>query len=148
MSMIHSFLQAASRFLGQRYRWGGGHAGRLHGPAPVDCSGLVSQAAMMVGLPGIQGTARDLQRKGHAVAMRHLQPGDLVFKGYPAHHVAIYIGNGQVIEAPRRGSKVKISSVRGFTSARRIFHDQAALPVDNVRTHRGRAATVRLAEAG
>lgn len=124
------FLATAMSFLGQPYRYGGGHInGTFSKPGPVDCSGLVSQAAKMSGHPSIYGTAKVLQRKGQAVSMNELKPGDLVFKGNPAYHTGIYIGDGKVLHAPRTGDVVRIASVQGWDSARRIF-DEAGQAID------------------
>jgi soluble lytic murein transglycosylase-like protein len=118
------FLKTAMSFLGQPYRYGGGHInGTFAGPGPVDCSGLVSQSAKMSGHPSIYGTAKVLQGKGQPVSMNDLKPGDLVFKGDPAYHTGIYIGDGKVIHAPRTGDVVKVVSVQGWESARRIFNE-------------------------
>ena len=43
--------------------------------------------------------------------MSSIQPGDLIFYGSPVHHVALYIGGGQIIHAPHTGSYVRIDSV-------------------------------------
>ena len=40
-----------------------------------------------------------------------LQPGDLIFYGTPVHHVALYIGGGEIIHAPHEGSYVQIASM-------------------------------------
>ena len=45
------------------------------------------------------------------VGVRSLQPGDLVFYGSPIHHVALYVGGGQVIHAPQTGDVVRYASV-------------------------------------
>ncbi len=51
---------------------------------------------------------------------RELVPGDLVFQGFPARHVGIYVGKRRVLHASRsRG--ISLVSVRAFTSARRVF---------------------------
>jgi hypothetical protein len=131
------FLAKARLFLGQRYLWGGGHVDRTFSrPGPVDCSGLVQQAARMAGF-NLDGTAAMQQRRGTAVSLNNLQPGDLLFKGNPATHVGIYIGNGQFIHAPRTGDVVKIQSMSTYRwqSARRIFNVpgqplQGAVPAD------------------
>jgi peptidoglycan DL-endopeptidase CwlO len=41
------------------------------------------------------------------ISQSQLQPGDLIFYGSPIHHVAMYIGNGQVVEAPYTGASVR-----------------------------------------
>jgi cell wall-associated NlpC family hydrolase len=45
------------------------------------------------------------------VPMDALAPGDLVFYGSPIHHVGIYIGGGQYINAPQTGDVVKVASI-------------------------------------
>ena len=42
------------------------------------------------------------------IPMSDLQPGDLVFFSDPGEHVAMYVGNGQIIEAPHTGAQVHI----------------------------------------
>ena len=42
------------------------------------------------------------------VARGDLEPGDLVFFGSPIHHVGMYIGNGQMVEAPYSGNSVRV----------------------------------------
>lgn len=137
-SAADRFLEQAMRFRGQPYLWGGGHGGTMSAPGRVDCSGLVQQAARMSGI-NLDGTAAMQQDKGTAVQPfpGGLKPGDLVFKGNPAYHVGIYIGNGQVLHAPKTGDVVKVSSVDGWQSGRRVFDEAGAavdttgIPVDN-----------------
>lgn len=114
------FIDSAKQFLGIPYLYGGGHNGYMSKPGRVDCSGLVLQAAHMAGF-NLDGSAAHQQRMGREVSMRELQPGDLVFRGRPASHVGIYLGNGQVIHAPRTGDVVKITSVSSFENARRVI---------------------------
>jgi cell wall-associated NlpC family hydrolase len=45
------------------------------------------------------------------VSTSSLQPGDLLFYGSPIHHVGIYVGNGQMIEAPQTGEVVRYASI-------------------------------------
>lgn len=114
------FVQQAMRFIGQPYRWGGGHGAQMRGPAPVDCSGLVQQASGLAGV-GRSGTAATFQRMGKSVSMSALRPGDLVFRGSPANHVGIYVGNGKVLHAPTTGKRVSFTNASYFESARRLF---------------------------
>jgi cell wall-associated NlpC family hydrolase len=146
MGSLQLFLDHATQFLGQRYRWGGGHGAQLSGPAPVDCSGLVSQAAKAAGFDGLTGSAREMQKKGVPVSMDDLKPGDLVFKGHPAHHVGIYVGNGQVLEAPHKGANVQYSSLDGYTSARRISDEVVCMPGDTGCLSAGRRSGIRMPE--
>ncbi len=112
-------VAAAMRWLGTPYAWSGGTAsGPSFGIAPdtgilgFDCSGLALYAWAQEGitLPHFSGYQYD---SGSHPSMSDLMPGDLLFWSYdgtPAtiHHVAIYIGGGQVLEAPQSGDVVKI----------------------------------------
>jgi cell wall-associated NlpC family hydrolase len=100
-----AFLNAATKFLGVPYVWGGtSHKG-------VDCSGLV--VASMLESNCVKDmpprVAADQQRAAIPLSSAsQMQPGDLIFVGSPAHHVMIYMGQGQVIEAPHTGTVVNI----------------------------------------
>ncbi|WP_344438885.1 C40 family peptidase [Kitasatospora nipponensis] len=87
--------------LGKPYRWG------ATGPDSFDCSGLTGAAwaAAGVSLPRV---SQDQWNAGQHVARADLQPGDLVFFFGDLHHVGMYIGNGQMIHAPRTGENVMI----------------------------------------
>ncbi|MDO5719266.1 MAG: NlpC/P60 family protein [Actinomycetaceae bacterium] len=96
--------------LGVPYVWGG------NGYLGYDCSGLAQNAwaSQGVRLPRV---AADQYWATRRVAISDLQPGDLVFWGRGGgtaeiYHVAIYAGNGQMIEAPRPGLNVKYSPLR------------------------------------
>lgn len=97
-------VNEALRWLGIPYVWGGSNRDG------VDCSGLVQQvfAAMGKQMPRVSYQ----QTAGQRVAWNTLQPGDLVGwdlndRNNGADHVAIYIGNGWIIEAPRPGLFVR-----------------------------------------
>jgi cell wall-associated NlpC family hydrolase len=109
-------VATADEWLGEPYGWGGGH-GVILTPhsAPVDCSGLVDQVYGINGINLHGGTAQSLYDMSHPVAdVAAAQPGDLVFYGGSStiHHVAIYIGNGEMIEAPRTGETVHVTALR------------------------------------
>jgi len=80
------------------------------GPNSFDCSGLTMWAYAKVGisLPHYSQAQLDV---GQRVSRKDLQPGDLVFFGSPIHHVGIFIGGGQMIEAPHSGANVRIGSI-------------------------------------
>lgn len=96
--------------LGIPYLWGG------DGPAEggFDCSGLTRAAYLAAGI-NLPRTAQTQYEAGPVVPSGEpLQIGDLVFYGTATdiHHVAIYIGNGQIITAPGRGKVVRVASYR------------------------------------
>jgi cell wall-associated NlpC family hydrolase len=114
--------------LGMPYAWGGGNANgptrgiRDGGVADsygdyakvgFDCSGLMiyAFAGVGVGLPHYSGYQANAGRR---VPLSQMAPGDMLFwaTGGRIHHVALYIGNGQMVEAPYSGSRVRIAPVR------------------------------------
>ncbi|ADI06985.1 NLP/P60 family secreted protein [Streptomyces bingchenggensis BCW-1] len=98
----HRALKYALNQIGKPYVWG------AEGPGSFDCSGLTYQAWAHAGRP-IPRTSQQQWRRLPRVKLNELRPGDLVvyFKG--ASHVAIYAGNGMVVQAPRPGGRVKLS---------------------------------------
>ena len=88
--------------LGKPYEWG------AEGPDSFDCSGLTSQAWARAGLT-IPRTSQEQWSELPRVSLRELRPGDLVVYFPKATHVAIYLGDGMVIQAPRPGTSVKVS---------------------------------------
>ena len=112
--------------LGMKYVWGGG--GPL-GPTGggFDCSGLTQWAIARAsgGRVILPRTTYAQIHAGTAVPLHALAPGDLVFSNWSGpgvpEHVAIYIGNGHVIEAPTFGVPVRISNVPSGAQARRVL---------------------------
>jgi cell wall-associated NlpC family hydrolase len=94
-------VDAALSQVGKPYRWG------ASGPDSYDCSGLTSWAWAHAGvaLPHNSGMQYNATPR---VARGDWQPGDLLFFGDPIHHVSMYIGNGQTVEAPYTGSQVRV----------------------------------------
>lgn len=92
--------------LGKPYRLGG------NGPSNFDCSGL-TRWCLRKGGKDLPRTAaqQQMSRLGVAVAIGSVQPGDLVFYGFPATHCAVAIGNGQVIHAPHTGAVVRVEQL-------------------------------------
>ena len=108
--------QAAIEFalaqLGDPYAYGG------TGPDSWDCSGLTQAAwaAAGVSLPRVVGPQVNA---GTRIPMSEVQPGDLVAYSSMSH-IGMYIGNGQVIHAPRPGKTVEIVGLGGFDVAARV----------------------------
>lgn len=125
---VRAVINRALSQLGMPYAWGGGNA---YGPTRgirdggiadmfgdynkigFDCSGLMIYAFAAAGyrLPHYSGYQA---QAGRQVPLSQKAPGDMLFwaTGGRIHHVALYIGNEQVIEAPYSGSHVRIASVR------------------------------------
>jgi peptidoglycan DL-endopeptidase CwlO len=87
-----------------------------HGPDGYDCSGLTMAAYAHMGFSMIQYSKRQFA-DSHKIPIAELQPGDLVFfatdtsNWMTIHHVAIYAGGGQMVEAPHTGAFVRINSI-------------------------------------
>jgi cell wall-associated NlpC family hydrolase len=101
------FLKAALTRQGMPYVWGAA------GPTSFDCSGLVQWAMAQAGVQ-MPRVAADQARTGPAVPVSQLQPGDLLFyhtdptdPGYISH-VAIYLGNDEMLQAPQTGENVEV----------------------------------------
>ena len=117
-SQIEAVIARAQSMIGTPYVWGGGDA---NGPttgvdggtvAGFDCSGLVLYAFAAAGVALPHYTGYQYQR-GTQVPASEAQRGDLLFWGPGGNqHVAIYLGDGTMIEAPRSGQNVRISPVR------------------------------------
>ncbi|MET7620051.1 C40 family peptidase [Streptomyces sp. NPDC005408] len=97
-------LQYAVGQIGKPYLWG------AEGPESYDCSGLTSQAWAKAGLE-IPRTSQEQWQELPKVPLRSLRPGDLVVYFPEATHVAIYLGGGMVVQAPRPGATVKVSPI-------------------------------------
>jgi peptidoglycan DL-endopeptidase RipA len=117
---VRQVLDRALSQVGTRYVWGGG-SGR--GPTTgiegaigtgFDCSGLMLYAYSGAGV-ALPRVSRNQFNAGRKVPISDLRPGDLVFYkrgGAPIHHVAMYIGDGDMVEAPYTGASVRVVPLR------------------------------------
>jgi hypothetical protein len=112
----------ARKYLGIPYVWGG-----TDPKTGLDCSGLVQLVYSKFGID-LPRVSYQQARAGEAVpSLAQAKPGDILAFGHPVHHVAIYIGDNKMIEAPRPGKDVQVSSVYETPSAiRRVLPDPAA----------------------
>ena len=130
-SAAQTAIDAAMRYLGLPYAWGGGGS---RGPGPgldpdegvvgFDCSGLTQYAYAQAGI-SIPRNSRSQYSALPKVASNDLQAGDLVFWGSDPsdpetiEHVALYLGGNKVVQAPQSGDVVKVSTMwtRGYVGA-------------------------------
>jgi peptidoglycan DL-endopeptidase CwlO len=101
---VIAFAQAQ---MGEPYVWG------AEGPGSWDCSGLTMRAWEQAGVYLSHYTGAQWAETSH-VPVSQARPGDLVFygvSGAASHHVGLYIGGGQMIEAPHTGANVRVSSI-------------------------------------
>lgn len=100
-------IEAAMTAVGTPYTWGGNS---LQGG--VDCSGLIQQAFARAGLD-MPRVSFQQASVGRRVGLKNLRPGDLVAwdnssRNNGADHIALYIGDGRIIEAARPGTAVRV----------------------------------------
>jgi cell wall-associated NlpC family hydrolase len=101
--------------LGKPYQWGAA------GPGSFDCSGLTMDALTQAGITvPHNANAQWLQTRAHPVPENQLTPGDLVFFAgsdgtlTAPGHVGIYVGNGEIIDAPYTGARVRFDPLTGI----------------------------------
>jgi cell wall-associated NlpC family hydrolase len=134
VTQIASFLAAAESRIGLPYVWGGA------GPDEFDCSGLVQWSMRRAGIL-MPRVAADQARTGPLVPVSALRPGDLLFyhtdptaPNYISH-VAIYLGNDEMLQAPQPGMNVEVVRAdfgAGFAGAVRVYPRVAAAVAGNL----------------
>jgi cell wall-associated NlpC family hydrolase len=107
LALAAAAIAFAVRQLGKPYQWG------ATGPAAYDCSGLVYAAYAAAGIH-IARTTYQWRQDGPQIPLSQIQPGDLLFSagsdGTASNpgHVVMYLGGGQIIQAPQTGEDVQI----------------------------------------
>jgi cell wall-associated NlpC family hydrolase len=110
-SAVETALSFARGQLGKAYQLGGS------GPDVWDCSGLTkaayAAAGIYIGTHSATNQYNTMASQGKLVSFSQVQVGDLVFWGSPGnyYHVAIYVGGGQILEAPDVGKPVRVHSI-------------------------------------
>ena len=99
------------QFLGNPYKWGG--KSLTNG---IDCVQFVRALYRKYGiiLPGKRSAFAHI---GKAVSLKNARPGDIVYYG---NHVAMYIGNGKIIHAQRKGINISNINYRKWKTIRRV----------------------------
>ncbi|UIJ35637.1 peptidoglycan-binding domain-containing protein [Allobranchiibius sp. GilTou73] len=97
-------VSIAERYTGVPYVYGGST------PRGFDCSGFTSYVYRQVGhsLPRTAAAQANATRR-----VSSPRPGDLVFYGYPAHHVGIYVGGNNMIDSAKPGTRIHVHAIWG-----------------------------------
>jgi peptidoglycan DL-endopeptidase CwlO len=128
LAQTQAFLAAAESRVGMKYVWGG------DGPDVFDCSGLVQWSMRQAGIV-MPRVAVDQAQTGPLIPLSELEPGDLLFyhtdPTAPTYisHVAIYLGDGMMEQAPEPGMDVQIVPAvfgGGFAGAVQVYPRVAA----------------------
>lgn len=114
-SAVETAIAFARNQIGKRYVLGGA------GPDVWDCSGLTkvayANAGVYIGTHSATNQYRTMANQGKLVPFSQAQVGDLVFwEDSPGdyYHVAIFMGGGQILEAPNENAPVRIHSIWGW----------------------------------
>jgi cell wall-associated NlpC family hydrolase len=107
---INAVIALAKKQIGKPYVWGG------KGPSSFDCSGLMHYVFLNAAKKEIGGWTVPQESAGTKVSISSLKAGDLIFWGSrgATYHVALYIGGGKYIEAPKPGQNVRTSTLSSY----------------------------------
>ena len=122
---VQAVIDLAHKQLGKPYVWG------AEGPNSFDCSGLIYYVYKNAAGITLPRTSSAQYSAGVAVSRSNLKAGDLIFSSTDGTgnitHVAIYVGDGQMIHAPRNGKNVEKVSInnsywnKAYVGARRVL---------------------------
>ena len=122
---VQAVIDLAHKQLGKPYVWG------AEGPNSFDCSGLIYYVYKNAAGITLPRTSSAQYSAGVAVSRSNLKAGDLIFSSTDGTgnitHVAIYVGDGQMIHAPRTGKNVEKVSInnsywnKAYVGARRVL---------------------------
>jgi len=116
--MAGDIIAEAKKWIGTPYKWG------QSGPLGFDCSGFVQYVYKQMGI-NLPRVSYQQANAGTYVDAKDARPGDLISwdnsaRNNGADHIAIYLGNGQIIAAPKPGDHVKIQAIYGNYRVTRI----------------------------
>lgn len=94
-------LNIAKKYIGIQYVYGG------EDPSGFDCSGLTQYVYRQLGV-SLPRTSLQQSKFAPAIDLDNLRVGDIVFFYSPVHHVAIYAGNGMILDAAQPGTRISI----------------------------------------
>ena len=141
---IAQALAVAKQQIGKPYVWGA-----TNPKVGFDCSGLIEYAFETAGIktPG-RLTTGPMAKMGKKIGWKNVQPGDWIVRDSGGSgHVVMYVGNGQVIAAPRTGEVIQYQPLSRFASDKRYavrrWHGQVARPSCSTRPGRGGRGGVR-----
>lgn len=128
-SLGEAVVNAGAEHLGVPYLWGG--------TDPVkgfDCSGLVQDAYRQIGVELPKWSRHQATMGVEVDSIDAAEPGDILTFGQPVNHVALYVGDGKMLHAPRTGEVVKIEEIdRPINSIRRVV-DASGVPLTGTRS--------------
>ncbi len=108
-SSASKVISLAKTLLGKPYVWG------AEGPNAFDCSGLMTYIFKNGAGINLPRTSTEQSKYGKTVSKSDLKPGDLIFSSTngtgKVSHVGVYVGNGEMIHAPKPGDVVKKSKI-------------------------------------
>lgn len=100
-----NIVAIAKQYTGVPYVWGG------TSPRGFDCSGFTQYVYRKAGI-NIPRTASAQQAGAQRVSSP--RPGDLIFSGFPAYHVSIFVSNGYEIAASKPGTTIRVKQIYGY----------------------------------
>jgi cell wall-associated NlpC family hydrolase len=121
-------VDEAQKYLGIPYVWGGTNPNE-----GLDCSGLVQLVYKQFGIELPRVSYQQATAGRPVASLDQAEPGDILAFGNPVDHVAIYVGNGKMIEAPHTGLDVRVTDVyKTPTAVRRVLPDEPVSAVSGM----------------
>jgi hypothetical protein len=121
-------VAAAKKYLGTPYVFGSTNPDK-----GLDCSGLVQRTYADLGIQLPRNSWQQAKAGQPVPSMAQAKPGDILAFDSPVDHVGIYLGDNQMIAAPKPGDHVKIQKVYETpTHIRRVVTDSAAVAAQNM----------------